>query len=95
LTRYFRELPGTRRKHIHVRQHGSWNEQFALLFRDYLRADPTMAARYAQLKLTLAHQYAHDRRRYGEAKHPFIWATMEQADAWAQLVGWSPGPSDA
>src|SRR5689334_21592370 len=26
--RYFRETPGTRRIHIHVRQSGSWAEQF-------------------------------------------------------------------
>jgi GrpB-like predicted nucleotidyltransferase (UPF0157 family) len=38
--RYFRESPGQRRTHIHVRRLGSWSEQFALLFRDYLRANP-------------------------------------------------------
>jgi GrpB-like predicted nucleotidyltransferase (UPF0157 family) len=31
--RYFREAPGTRRAHIHVRRVGSFSEQFALLFR--------------------------------------------------------------
>lgn len=31
--RYFREAPGTRRTHIHVRRVGSFSEQFALLFR--------------------------------------------------------------
>src|SRR5262245_2437016 len=29
--RYFRESPGTPRRHIHVRRAGSWAEQFALL----------------------------------------------------------------
>lgn len=33
--RYFRETPGRRRTHIHVRKQGSWHEQYALLFRDY------------------------------------------------------------
>jgi GrpB-like predicted nucleotidyltransferase (UPF0157 family) len=42
--RYFREAPGSRRTHIHVRRAGSWNEQFALLFRDYLRTHPADAA---------------------------------------------------
>jgi len=55
--RYFREPPGARRTHIHVRQHGSWNEQFALLFRDYLRAHSAVAGRYADLKRDLARQY--------------------------------------
>jgi GrpB-like predicted nucleotidyltransferase (UPF0157 family) len=93
--RYFREPPGTRRTHIHVRQHGSWNEQFALLFRDYLRADQAVADRYAELKLALARRYSHDRQAYVDAKQPFIWGVMEKADSWAQSVGWSPGPSDA
>jgi hypothetical protein len=38
--RYFREPPGRRRIHVHVRQAGSFSEQWALLFRDYLRAHP-------------------------------------------------------
>jgi GrpB-like predicted nucleotidyltransferase (UPF0157 family) len=38
--RYFREPAGSSRTHIHVRRAGSFSEQFALLFRDYLRAPP-------------------------------------------------------
>lgn len=48
--RYFRERPGARRTHIHVRRAGSFSEQFALLFREYLRAHPEHAATYAALK---------------------------------------------
>ncbi len=92
--RYFRESPGNRRTHIHVRKHGSWGEQFALLFRDYLRAHPDAAARYAELKRSLAEQYRDDRHGYTEAKGPFIWATMIQANDWSQAIGWEPGPSD-
>ncbi len=36
--RYFREPPGRRRTHVHVRRAGSFSEQFALLFREFLRA---------------------------------------------------------
>ncbi|MEK8127817.1 GrpB family protein [Paenibacillus filicis] len=46
--KYFREIPGTRRTHIHVRQAGSFSEQVALLFRDYLRTHPVDCVRYAQ-----------------------------------------------
>jgi GrpB-like predicted nucleotidyltransferase (UPF0157 family) len=35
--RYFRETLGQRRVHIHVRRAGSFSEQFALLFREYVR----------------------------------------------------------
>ncbi|HEX2186232.1 MAG TPA: GrpB family protein [Chloroflexota bacterium] len=93
--RYFREPPGSQRTHVHVRRWGSWSEQFALLFRDYLRVHPAAAGRYAALKLELAQRYRHDRSGYVAAKEPFIWATMREADAWAQATGWTPGASDA
>jgi GrpB-like predicted nucleotidyltransferase (UPF0157 family) len=93
--RYFRERPGSRRTHIHVRRAGSFSEQLALLFRDFLRAHPDWAQRYAELKLALAEQHADDRPRYTDAKRPFTWQTLVQADEWAQRTGWFPGPSDA
>jgi GrpB-like predicted nucleotidyltransferase (UPF0157 family) len=92
--RYFREPPGGRRTHLHVRLRGHWSEQFALLFRDYLRAHPAAAARYAARKRELAPRYRIDPQSYTDAKDPFIWATMREADAWAQATGWAPGPSD-
>lgn len=92
--RYFRERPGSRRTHIHVRRAGSFSEQLALLFRDFLRAHPEWAQRYAELKLALAEQHTDDRHRYTEAKRPFTWQALAQADEWAQRTGWFPGPSD-
>jgi len=93
--RYFRERPGDRRTHIHVRRAGSWAEQFALLFRDYMRTHGEDARRYAQLKYRLAEEYAEDRYGYTDAKAPFIWEIMVKADRWSQEVGWVPGASDA
>lgn len=93
--RYFRESPGARRTHIHVRQAGSWSEQFALLFRDYLRAHGFDREEYARLKHELAVRYRFDRLKYTEAKEPLIWAVMQRADAWSQATGWIPGSTDA
>lgn len=93
--RYFREAPGERREHVHVRKAGSWGEQFALLFRDYMRAHPDEAARYARPKRELAERYRDDRHGYTEAKNPFIWEVMHRANDWSQELGWEPGPSDA
>lgn len=95
--RYFREAPGSPRVHIHVRRAGSFSEQFALLFRDYVRMHPDVASHSAQLKIGLAQQYSQveDRHLYTEAKSPFIWKVIAQADEWAQQTGWLPGPSDA
>jgi GrpB-like predicted nucleotidyltransferase (UPF0157 family) len=92
--RYFREPPGMRRTHIHVRRNGSWGEQLALLFRDYMRAHADDAKRYARLKRELADKYREHRHSYTEAKMPFIWEIMASADRWSQEVGWEPGPSD-
>lgn len=93
--RYFREPPGQRRSHIHVRRAGSFSQQLALLFRDYLRTHPDIASQYAVLKFQLAQQYREDREAYTDAKQPYIWSVVALADAWAQQIGWLPGPSDA
>ena len=92
--RYFRERPGARRTHIHVRRSGSFAEQVALLFRDYMRAHPLDAQRYAELKYGLAAAYRDDRLAYTESKSGFIWAIMAQANKWSQDTGWRPPPSD-
>lgn len=93
--RYFRERPGQPRIHIHVRREGSWSQQFALLFRDYLRVHPDAREQYAELKRRLAKRYGADRQGYVDAKGPFIWTVMQQASDWSQAVGWTPGASDA
>lgn len=93
--RYFREPPGRRRTHVHVRRAGSFSEQWALLFRDYLRAHPGVAAEYGAVKRELAVRFRDDRHGYTDAKVPFMWQVIRQADEWAQAQGWLPGPSDA
>ncbi len=92
--RYFREQLGRRRTHIHVRKLGSWHEQYALLFRDYLRLHPDARDRYEQVKRELAERFRHDRHRYTDAKAPIFWEIMQKADRWAAATGWEPGPTD-
>jgi len=93
--RYFREKPGSPRTHIHVREDGSWSQQCALLFRDYLRAHPDACAEYATAKRKFAAAFRDDRTAYVEAKEPVVWAILRRASAWSQRVGWTPGESDA
>jgi GrpB-like predicted nucleotidyltransferase (UPF0157 family) len=93
--RYFREPPGRPRTHVHVRRAGSFSEQWALLFRDYLRAHREVAAEYGALKRRLALRFRDDRKGYTAAKEPFMWEVIRRADGWAQAQGWLPGPSDA
>jgi GrpB-like predicted nucleotidyltransferase (UPF0157 family) len=93
--RYFREAPGEPRTHIHVRRMGSFSEQFALLFRDFLRVDQRAAGDYVRVKRTLAVQHRHDGQAYTDAKAPICWEIIQRADDWAQRTGWAPAPSDA
>jgi GrpB-like predicted nucleotidyltransferase (UPF0157 family) len=93
--RYFRERPGQDRTHIHVRRLGSWHEQWALLFRDYMRAHPAEHAGYAALKYRLAEAHAFEREAYTDGKADYFWAIIRRADHWARYAGWRPGRSDA
>lgn len=94
--RYFREGAGMRRTHIHIREHGSWSEQFALLFRDFLRGHEDYGRLYVQDKYRLMNrfQHAHERQLYVEGKEPIIWRIMHEASKWSQSVGWKPGKTD-
>ncbi|MEK4251731.1 GrpB family protein [Paenibacillus sp. FSL W7-1287] len=92
--RYFREIPGARRTHIHVRQAGSFSEQVTLLFRDYLRVHPEDCKRYAEEKHRLMSLYKHDRPKYVEGKGPIVWDIIKLAHIWSQEVGWKPGSCD-
>jgi GrpB-like predicted nucleotidyltransferase (UPF0157 family) len=92
--RYFREAPGTRRTHIHVRLAGSWHEQYALLFRDYIRLHRDDRIRYESVKRELVRQFRYERRRYTDAKAPIFWEIMQRADGWAADTGWEPGGTD-
>lgn len=93
--RYFREAPGSRRTHVHVRELGAFAQQLPLLFRDYLRAHPAAAAEFAEAKRRCAAEFRDERQLYVAAKEPVVWEILRRADTWAQGVGWRPGPSDA
>ena len=71
------------RVHIHVRRAGSFSEQLALLFRDFLRGHQDVAASYGELKMALAQRYTRveDRHLYTEAKAPLMWNIVARAHA--------------
>ena len=92
--RYFREKPGERRTHIHVRKIGSWHQQYPLLFRDYLRKNDLDARLYENEKTKLAELYRDNRVAYVEGKMKIFWEIMYRADRWALFTGWEPEESD-
>jgi GrpB-like predicted nucleotidyltransferase (UPF0157 family) len=72
-------LMGKRTHHVHIapRGHPVWK---GLIFRDYLRAQPQVAARYAGLKRGLAARYREDRERYTNAKSTFVKDVLAEAE---------------
>lgn len=93
--RYFREDPGNERTHIHMRHAGSWHEQWALLFRDYMRTHPEEHQAYVDLKRALANEHHDNRLAYTEGKDDYFWQTIRRADRWASDTGWLAAFSDA
>ena len=67
-----------RSHHVHVRTPPDAVSE--LRFRDWLRAHPDDAARYAALKRDLAERFKSDREAYTEAKTEFIQAIFARAD---------------
>jgi GrpB-like predicted nucleotidyltransferase (UPF0157 family) len=52
------------RVNLHVRAMGRFNQRYALLCRDYLRATPMAASAYAEIKRQLAHYFPNDANAY-------------------------------
>jgi GrpB-like predicted nucleotidyltransferase (UPF0157 family) len=84
-----------RAANIHVRVAGRFNQEYALLCRDYLRAEKMAATAYAEIKLNLARYFPNDIDAYYDIKDPVFDVIMVGATAWARLQSWKPAPSDA
>jgi GrpB-like predicted nucleotidyltransferase (UPF0157 family) len=82
----FRGPAGQRRVNLHVREAGRANQRYALLFRDYLRADPLAAGAYVQIKLALARLHPNDQDAYYDVKDPVCDIIMAAAERWAMLT---------
>ncbi len=81
--------------HVHVREQGRLNQRYALLFRDYLRADSAAAGAYGHLKRALAATAPDDWDAYYAVKDPACDLIIAAAEHWAVHVGWTPPGSDA
>jgi GrpB-like predicted nucleotidyltransferase (UPF0157 family) len=86
---------GSPQLNVHLRVLGNANQRYALLFRDYLRADDGAAASYALIKRALAQHAPGNFDAYYDVKDPVCDLIMAAAERWAAETGWRPGPSDA
>ncbi|RCV90122.1 GrpB family protein [Billgrantia montanilacus] len=74
---FMRHANGQRTHHLHVVVHDGdlWNKRLA--FRDTLRSDAALSARYAALKRELASCHREDREAYTRAKGDFVRSIVE------------------
>ena len=88
--RYFREVEGERRTHIHVRELGRLNQKYPLLFRDFLRSNETVHTAYELIKRRLAEIFPECIDGYLYIKDPLMDIIFEAGLLWADQVGWEP-----
>ncbi|WP_157523843.1 GrpB family protein [Microbacterium sp. CH1] len=91
--RLFASVDAGARAIVHVRRVGASNARYALLFRDWLRADPGARDEYAVLKTALASAHRDDRDfdDYARAKDHWFDRAQREMEAWARATGWVPG----
>lgn len=76
------------RSHMHVRVADAANHRYALLFRDYLRANREPVVAYERLKFGLA-QVCENTAEYADLKDPGCDLILQAAERWAKSVGWN------
>lgn len=91
---YLREPTGERRLHLHVREVGRFNTRFALLMRDYLRAQPAARQAYGLLKQRAATLFPYSIEGYLYIKEPVFHLLYQAATEWAEQARWQP-PAEA
>lgn len=77
---------------LHFREIGSPGWRYALLIRDWLRAEPDVRDEYRELKQRLSGSHAADADfdAYTVDKEPWFEAASARAEEWARRSGWTP-----
>lgn len=90
--RYHNSADPGRPVNLHLRAESSPGWRFALLFRDWLRANESVRDEYLELKRVLADKFAtdDDSGRYAEAKEPWFVTAYPRMKEWADRTGWRP-----
>ncbi|MBT2638793.1 GrpB family protein [Bacillus sp. ISL-45] len=82
--RYFQKHDenGIRKVHLHSFEKGSHQLYRHLVFRDYLRAHPLQASKYAAVKEIAAQKYEYDIESYIAEKSPIVKELEQKAMQW-------------
>lgn len=84
---------GARACNVHIRRHDGPNTRYALLFRDFLRADERARHGWGAFKRRLA-QSVPDLLDYGQIKAPATEVLMAGAERWAEQTAWRSGAAE-
>jgi GrpB-like predicted nucleotidyltransferase (UPF0157 family) len=84
----FAPAVGARSCNVHVREDAGGNARYALLFRDFLRADAGARRAWGAFKQRLATSVP-DLMDYGQIKAPATDILMVAAERWAADAGWN------
>ncbi len=87
---FFRQPKGQRPANVHVREEGRLNQLYALLFRDFLRADTFVRSAYESVKRELARRFADDVDAYYAIKDPYMDTVYRAALLWKDATSWKP-----
>lgn len=75
---------------VHMCPAGSKWEREHLLFRDYLRANPSARGVYVEAKREASRVWSDDRWAYTDAKADVILNILQEAEPWALKTNWKP-----
>ena len=75
---------------VHLRVSGWPGQQFALLFVDWLIANPGAQSDYLAMKRRVAAQGHGSTGAYADAKEPWFIDAYRRAWEWADTTGWRP-----
>jgi GrpB-like predicted nucleotidyltransferase (UPF0157 family) len=78
---FLRPRPDARTHHLQIIARSDPAARALIVFRDALRDEPLLRARYAALKDQLAEQYRTDREAYTNAKADFVRAVLQSKGA--------------
>jgi len=88
--RYHGSADPGRPTHVHIRVDGWPPQQFALLFVDWLKANPGVREDYLKIKRAAEIDGGGDGGRYADAKEPWFLDAYRRAWEWADSTGWRP-----
>ena len=84
LKKLFFRLNDKQLAHIHLREKGRVNQQYPLIFRDYLRSNNTARLSYEKIKIELASRFEFDSKSYYAIKDPVMDGIYAAAKVWSE-----------